>query len=660
MHYSSTSENFGLNPNDGFWLLCDCQSILADEDGNKQLIPNKFGLHEWFSVTRDGQLRYGRNNGFNLLDENHVDRCNASLFGGSILTVPVKGHSGDWVNVRMCLDFFLTNEMGLVMCSEPSENLCESVAMLRVDQPYSSSSHPPTYLSGLCVGYDGMLHASQIDLNLHYGNHNGNFIKKKNGYFGDTARDFYFDTYGHFRCSLQDWYKNYGSPIDYDLWKDVKNVDGVLTIQDPVGDWDARGAFMRIMEDIPFLGYGVALADLARGDTDEARRAAAECSLSTIAAVTTFFATALLGPVGACVAAAAIGTGAMLAREGMRANMGEPSFFTKSVGAAMAEFFFSEFLVIAGIGLDSLVGSFVDMMEEDFVQLEIDSMLSKLAFYAGKKELKSLANDEFKFLMDTVLEAIRHGQSLEEAKAEIDEKIDDWFRNTASPELKKQISDTMTSMGYTWSDQTILDDIYQNATTDDFADTARLKKVIETTVQHILPYGANPYTTARDTITAEGYMGKCSLTDELVNKVAGMVLKFVYRTTDQLSDPDHIRRVRLSITRIRYTYSNDLVSRIVNELNDSNWYDSSIGLDQTMKRIFSKLPSADVNSLQKLISKSVYNSGYFETDKDVPNIEADLDSTGFVYDSYIDLCDHIDQLVAQYCALHQRVMPSAP
>jgi hypothetical protein len=177
---------------------------------------------------------------------------------------------------------------------------------------------------------------------------------------------------------------------------------------------------MRIMEEIPFLGYGVALADLAMGDSvslcprdvfvplalilsltasrgqDEARRAEAECTLSTIAAVSTFCATALLGPVGACLAAAAIGTVTMLTREGMKANMGEPSFFAKSIGAAMADFFFSEFLIIAGIGLDGLVGSYVDMLEEEFVQSVIDTMLTKLAFYAGKKELKSLANDEFK------------------------------------------------------------------------------------------------------------------------------------------------------------------------------------------------------------------------------------------------------------------------
>ncbi len=99
---------------------------------------------------------------------------------------------------------------------------------------------------------------------------------------------------------------------------------------------------------------------------------------------------------GACLAAAAIGSGAMLAKEGMKANMGEPSFFTRSVGAAMAGFFFSEFLVIAGVGLDNLVGSYFDMMGEEFVASAIDGMVADVGMWGGKKALKTLTKEEFK------------------------------------------------------------------------------------------------------------------------------------------------------------------------------------------------------------------------------------------------------------------------
>lgn len=131
-------------------------------------------------------------------------------------------------------------------------------------------------------------------------------------------------------------------------------------------------------------------------EQDEADRALAECTLSTIAAVCCFAATAFLGPVGAVLAAAAVNTAAMLAREGAKANMGEPSFFTKSVGAALVGFFFSEFLVVASAGLDGLVGSYMDMVEEEFVASSIEGMVVDAATWGAKKGLKTLTSDQFK------------------------------------------------------------------------------------------------------------------------------------------------------------------------------------------------------------------------------------------------------------------------
>lgn len=118
--------------------------------------------------------------------------------------------------------------------------------------------------------------------------------------------------------------------------------------------------------------------------------------LSTITAVASFFATTLLGPVGACLAAAAINTGTMLAKERMKANMGEPSFFTRSVGAAMVGFFFSEFLIIAGVGIDGLVASYMDTLEEEFVASAIEGMVVDVGTWDGKKALEAVTNEEFK------------------------------------------------------------------------------------------------------------------------------------------------------------------------------------------------------------------------------------------------------------------------
>lgn len=104
--------------------------------------------------------------------------------------------------------------------------------MLQVSQSYNySTGHSEVPLTGLCIGLDGQLHASSIDLCLHYMNDNGLWTPKKYGYFGDTAKDVRFDSYGHFNCSLKR-HEDYRQ-VDIDLYQDVFNIDGVLSIQDP-------------------------------------------------------------------------------------------------------------------------------------------------------------------------------------------------------------------------------------------------------------------------------------------------------------------------------------------------------------------------------------------------------------------------------------------
>ncbi|KAH6632492.1 hypothetical protein F5144DRAFT_252936 [Chaetomium tenue] len=492
MHFSSSSRNIHLDFDMGLWLCCESQSVLPTDD-DSGWITHRFPLHQNFHVGRDDpKLRYGRDGGFALTDPGHLDKNHVTLTGGTILKARVRARSGPWTDTTMCLDFFLTNMGTTLACSPPEEYLGASVAMVRVSQVWNGhTGHWEVPLTGLCIARDGQLHASSIDLSLHYVNDNGLWKKQKNGRFGDTAKDVGFDYWGNFTCRLKS-HGDWGGPIQVDIYKEVRNVDGVLTIDDPAGFWDAKGEFFRILEDIPVLGYAVAVADFARGDPDEAQRALAECTLSTIAAVCSFAATVFLGPVGACLAAAAVNTGAMLAREGMHANMGEPSFFTRSVGSAVAGFFFSEFLVIAGAGLGGLAGAYMELIEEEFVANAMSGFLLKLATWGGKKALKTVTDEEFKFIMTTVIETVMNGGSQEEVQAKVDTEIQRWFEETQAPILKNQIMKKMTSLGYTWDDITIPDDVYKVTVAADYQDEARLQTVIEATVKKIIPDCMSP------------------------------------------------------------------------------------------------------------------------------------------------------------------------
>lgn len=106
--------------------------------------------------------------------------------------------------------------------------------MIRVSQVWNGNTgHSEVPLTGLCIGYDGQLHAGSIDLSLHYVNDNGLWKKKKNGHFGDTAKDVGFDsTFGQFTCFLESHGK-WGAPVSIDLYQEIRNVDGQLIIDDP-------------------------------------------------------------------------------------------------------------------------------------------------------------------------------------------------------------------------------------------------------------------------------------------------------------------------------------------------------------------------------------------------------------------------------------------
>ncbi len=120
MHFSSTSKNIHLDLDGGFWLCCEIQSALPDMDGEPRWNRARFPLHDHFSVLSDtvSTLRYG-GSGYSLLDPNHLDRDHVVLTGGTILRARVKSTLGHWMDTSMCLDFFLTNMGGMLVCSEP-------------------------------------------------------------------------------------------------------------------------------------------------------------------------------------------------------------------------------------------------------------------------------------------------------------------------------------------------------------------------------------------------------------------------------------------------------------------------------------------------------------------------------------------------------------
>lgn len=105
MHFSSTSRNISL-----------------DLNGGRVWIAQRYPLHDVFHVARDSpRLRYNWSEyqGYALTDWDYFDRNSVTLIGGTIFKARVKATMGDWADAVICLDFFLSNELGMLVSEAP-------------------------------------------------------------------------------------------------------------------------------------------------------------------------------------------------------------------------------------------------------------------------------------------------------------------------------------------------------------------------------------------------------------------------------------------------------------------------------------------------------------------------------------------------------------
>lgn len=87
-------------------------------------------------------------------------------------------------------------------------------------------------LKGFCLGYDGMLHDSQLALGDHLENDNGIVKRKKNR----SARNWWLDDSRHPRFDLKKWDHSWNEGIDcWEITESWTLVDegGNMVMQDP-------------------------------------------------------------------------------------------------------------------------------------------------------------------------------------------------------------------------------------------------------------------------------------------------------------------------------------------------------------------------------------------------------------------------------------------
>ncbi|KAK5997585.1 hypothetical protein PT974_02948 [Cladobotryum mycophilum] len=217
---------------------------------------------------------------------------------GTMLSATLRRNNGSWVEEesRLDLSFCVSNIRGKLTYQKPKESIINDTSMAFLEGPQ---------LHALCLGYDGILHASDINLNEHYENHNGDLVNGR--LFYNTASDVYLtrsqkDVLLHATLGGNHW--NTGDFVkqrQVDVSINILNRGGQLVYERHDGFWDRDGPFATFCEKIPFVGYVVAGVQEAAGNEDQAKRAVAHCTESTFVCVGSLVGMLVGGPLGSMI-----------------------------------------------------------------------------------------------------------------------------------------------------------------------------------------------------------------------------------------------------------------------------------------------------------------------------------------------------------------------
>ncbi|KKZ63122.1 hypothetical protein EMCG_02499 [[Emmonsia] crescens] len=191
-----------------------------------------------------------------------------------------------------------------------------------------------------------------------------------------------------------------------DNWVRIED-DGKLVMDDPAGVFNLNSPFLRLLEDMPVIGYYVALLDVIEGDTDEALRAAAVCTYSTFVMAAAFAAAAFTGPVGVAVAASIAGFAGTMARSAIGSFIGDPDMRNEVTAITIYRVLTQELFIIAGAGLGAASGAFSELMAEEMVELGFGGFFVDASEWLLKKGGSELTKEEFKKLVEILVEALK-------------------------------------------------------------------------------------------------------------------------------------------------------------------------------------------------------------------------------------------------------------
>ncbi|KAA8907830.1 Cyanovirin-N [Sphaerosporella brunnea] len=211
---------------------------------------------------------------FDLMGHSFFESCIEIALKGAVLSAKLRDRGGNYHDAVLNLDFVIINDGGRLRFRRPSRCLELSCCCFSLNG---------SILEALCLGRDGRLHHSAIDLNKHLANHDGRFSHvREDGNFSGSGNNFSIDFERGFK--LEGYLEGCNKSVkaaSFDLARIIGNVDGSLVYHcHDGGSFDFEADYAGFYSALPLMGLNAVGIHLTAEDKLE--KAAAANNYATI------------------------------------------------------------------------------------------------------------------------------------------------------------------------------------------------------------------------------------------------------------------------------------------------------------------------------------------------------------------------------------------
>ncbi|KAI0467785.1 hypothetical protein F4859DRAFT_506508 [Xylaria cf. heliscus] len=356
MAFQSTSRGIYIR---GGILQAECR----DWDGN------------WRSSSFDLDKVIGNSDGkFSLSDRNFSHSADNLQLSGSKLSASLRRRDGQRVTAIFDLNLCVANKNGSLEFQKPSGSLLTTACCFSLEG---------RKLKALCMGYDGLFHDSEFDLNEYYENDNGDLVTGRHFYY--SARNVSIQPSADsllLKAELKGnhwWSGDFWNASKIDLVASLVVGNGCLVFEKHDGLFDREGAVTKFFERVPFVGFVVAGIHALAGNEEYAKRAVALCANSSIVCGGIIIGAWIGGPIGAALGAGLTTPLAILVETQIAGTIKEPQLQAQFEEATIGRYLYETLRNTLAAGAAAYLSSFLAAKAGDLTLSALGEIASKFS-----------------------------------------------------------------------------------------------------------------------------------------------------------------------------------------------------------------------------------------------------------------------------------------